>query len=107
MKMPNVKTPLVGTCVNVKLVSLDLVNLVLMKMNAVTHHSAPVKICNVLIHLDQPNVFAKLATNKMEIVAIQQQYAEHVQQPTVAPMLNVLLLVKTLNVFVKTDTRSV
>lgn len=105
--MPIVKILLVVTCVNVKLVSLDLVNPVPMKMNVATHYSVPVKICNVLTHLDLPNVFAKLVTNKMEIVAIQQQYEVHVQQPTVAPMLNVLLLVKTHNVFVKMDTRLV
>jgi len=105
MKMLIVKILLVVTCVNVKLVSLDLANPVPMKMNVVTHHSVLVKICNVLTHLGQPNVFAKLVISKMGIHAIQQQYAVHVRQRTVVLMLNVLLLVKTHNVFVKMDIR--
>ena len=105
--MPNVKILLVVTCVNVKLVSLVLVNPAPMKTNVAIHHFVPVKICNVLIRLDQQNVFAKLVINKMETAVIQQPYAVHVQQPTVAPMLNVLLSVKTHNVFAKMDIRSV
>ena len=103
--MPNVKILLVVICADVRLVSLDLVNPVPMKMNVETYHSAQVKICNVLTHLGQPNVYAKLVTSKMEIVAILQRYAVHVQQLTVALMLNVLLSAKMHNVFVKMDIR--